>query len=106
MSRTCSASRPKSPQSPVAIFVSHRLSQVNILCQHGHSISPGSAYQFESLEPTPVQLAMGLSEADAVCAVRISLAHDTTVEDIRLTAIALAQVLEGVETTVRFLPCK
>ena len=81
-------------------------SLVIALDQHGISISSGSACKSGSPEPTHVLLAMGLSEADAHCAIRISLAHDTTEQDIRLTAEALAQVLEEMETTVRFLPCK
>ncbi|MDQ7063704.1 MAG: IscS subfamily cysteine desulfurase [candidate division KSB1 bacterium] len=81
-------------------------SLVIALDQHGISISSGSACKSGSPEPTHVLLAMGLSKADAHCAIRISLAHDTSEEDIRLTAKALAQVLEEMETTVRFLPCK
>jgi cysteine sulfinate desulfinase/cysteine desulfurase-like protein len=51
-------------------------------------------------------MAMGRSEADAHCAVRFSLSHYTTEEDIDTTVSALASVLEQMETTVRFLACK
>jgi selenocysteine lyase/cysteine desulfurase len=38
--------------------------------------------------------------------VRFSLSHYTTPDDVEYTVKALAQVLEELETTVRFLPCK
>ncbi len=49
---------------------------------------------------------MGRSDEDAHCSVRFSLSHATTGEDIDDTLAALGQVLEEMETTVRFLPCK
>ncbi|MFQ5650140.1 MAG: aminotransferase class V-fold PLP-dependent enzyme [bacterium] len=81
-------------------------SLVVALDQHGISLSSGSACKAGSPEPTHVLLAMGKSEEDAHCAVRFSLSHDTTEQDIDETLLAIAQVLEEMETTVRFLPCK
>jgi cysteine sulfinate desulfinase/cysteine desulfurase-like protein len=49
---------------------------------------------------------MGLSEEDAHCAVRFSLSRDTTEQDVDTTLRAFREVLEEMETTVRFLPCK
>jgi cysteine sulfinate desulfinase/cysteine desulfurase-like protein len=49
---------------------------------------------------------MGRSEAEAHCAVRLSLSHRTTAEDVDETVRAIGLVLEEMETTVRFLPCK
>ena len=49
---------------------------------------------------------MGCSEADAHCAVRLSLSSETSAPDIDETVRALDEVLEEMETTVRFLPCK
>jgi cysteine sulfinate desulfinase/cysteine desulfurase-like protein len=49
---------------------------------------------------------MGRSEEEAHCAVRFSLSSETTAEDIDYTIDALGQVLEEMESTVRFLPCK
>ena len=37
---------------------------------------------------------------------RLSLSHSTTEEDIDDTVSALEHVLDEMETTVRFLPCK
>ncbi len=81
-------------------------SLVVALDQHGISLSSGSACKSGSPLPTHVLLAMGRSEEDAHCAVRLSLSHDTTEKDVERTLTALRQVLEEMETTVRFLPCK
>ncbi len=74
--------------------------------QHGISMSSGSACKSGSPEPTHVLLAMGRTNEEAHCAVRFSLSNSTTGEEIDRTVTALAQVLEEMETTVRFLSCK
>ncbi|MFQ5535344.1 MAG: IscS subfamily cysteine desulfurase [Sphingomonadales bacterium] len=76
------------------------------LDQHGVSLSSGSACKTGSPEPTHVLLAMGRSEQDAHCAVRFSLSHLTTAEDIEDTLERLTHVLNEMATTVRFLSCK
>ena len=81
-------------------------SLVVALDQHGISLSSGSACKSGSPEPTHVLMAMGKTEEEAHCAMRFSLSHDTTEENINEIVSALAQVLEEIETTVRFLPCK
>ena len=81
-------------------------SLVVALDMHGISLSSGSACKAGSPEPTHVLIAMGKSEAEAHCSLRFSLSRYTTEEDIDRTGAALAQVLEEMETTVRFLPCK
>ena len=75
------------------------------LDQHGISLSSGSACKSGSPEPTHVLIAMGRTEEEAHCAVRFSLSHKTTEEDINETVSALAQVLEE-KTMVRLFPCK
>ncbi len=74
--------------------------------QHGISLSSGSACKSGSPDPTHVLMAMGRTEEQAHCAVRFSLSRDTTEQDIEDTVAALAEVLEEMETIVRFLPCK
>jgi len=74
--------------------------------QHGIAMSPGSACKSGSPEPSHVLLAMGRSEEEAHCSVRITLSHDITERDIQKTLKALAIVLDEMETTIRFLPCK
>lgn len=73
---------------------------------HGISLSSGSACKAGSPEPTHVLKAMGKSDEEAHCAVRLSLSHYTTEEDIEEAIGALKRVLEEMESTVRFLPCK
>lgn len=81
-------------------------SLVVALDQHKISLSSGSACKAGSPDPTHVLIAMGKSDDEAHCAVRLSLSHATTEADIDQTLSALKQVLEEMETTVRFLPCK
>jgi cysteine sulfinate desulfinase/cysteine desulfurase-like protein len=76
------------------------------LDQHGIALSSGSACKAGSPEPTHVLLAMGRTEEEAHCSVRFSLSRDTTPEDIDTTLEAFTRVLEEMETTIRFLPCK
>jgi cysteine desulfurase NifS len=81
-------------------------SLVIALDQWGVALSSGSACKSGDPEPSHALLAMGLSEEEAHCAVRLSLSRDTTEEDIDDALQAFRQVLEEMETTVRFLPCK
>ena len=81
-------------------------SLVVALDQHGVSLSSGSACKSGSPDPTHVLIAMGRSDAEAHCSVRFSLSHYTSGEDIDAALAALATVLEELETTVRFIPCK
>jgi len=74
--------------------------------QHGIALSSGSACKSGSPEPTHVLIAMGRSEEEAHCSIRLSLSHSTTEEDIEKTISALTRVLKEMETTIRFLPCK
>jgi cysteine sulfinate desulfinase/cysteine desulfurase-like protein len=74
--------------------------------QHGIALSSGSACKSGSPEPTHVLIAMGKSEEDAHCSVRLSVSHSTTRKEVEETLYALSQVLEEMETTIRFLPCK
>lgn len=81
-------------------------SLVIALDRRGISISSGSACKAGSPEPTHVLLAMGKNEEEAHCTIRISLAHNTTKEDIDKVVTALRDIIEELSTSVRFLPCK
>jgi len=81
-------------------------SLVVALDQHGIALSSGSACKAGFPEPTHVLLAMGKTAEEAHCSVRFSLSGGTTQQEIAETAAALGRVLEEMETTVRFLPCK
>jgi cysteine sulfinate desulfinase/cysteine desulfurase-like protein/anaerobic selenocysteine-containing dehydrogenase len=81
-------------------------SLVIALDRKGIALSSGSACKSGSPAPSHALLALGLSEADAHCAIRLSLSEATTDEEVERFGEALAGVLEEMETTVRFLPCK
>jgi len=81
-------------------------SLVVALDQKGVALSSGSACKSGSPDPSHALMALGMSAEDAHCAVRLSLSNKTTEQDIEQTLEALAQVLEEMKTTVRFLPCK
>ncbi|HED11623.1 MAG TPA: aminotransferase class V-fold PLP-dependent enzyme, partial [Caldithrix abyssi] len=74
--------------------------------QHGISFSSGSACKSGSPQPTHVLMAMGRSEEEAHCSVRFSLDTGTSTEAIDTTLSELKKVLEEIESTIRFLPCK
>ncbi len=81
-------------------------SLVIALDRHGVSLSSGSACKSGSPEPTHVLLGMGRDTEQSHCAIRLSLSRTTTKKDIEATLQAFARVLEEMETTVRFIPCK
>jgi cysteine sulfinate desulfinase/cysteine desulfurase-like protein len=81
-------------------------SLVVALDQKGVMLSSGSACKAGSPDPSHALLAMGMSDEDAHCAIRLSLSYHTMAKDIDYVAKALSEVLEEMETTVRFLPCK
>ncbi|MFQ5607812.1 MAG: aminotransferase class V-fold PLP-dependent enzyme, partial [Candidatus Zixiibacteriota bacterium] len=76
------------------------------LDQRGISISSGSACRSGSPRPSHALLAMGLSEEDAHCAVRLSLGIHNTQDDIDFTLKALGEIVNGGKSTVRFVPCR
>ena len=81
-------------------------SLVIALDQHGIALSSGSACKSGSPEPTHVLLAMGKTAEEAHCSIRFSLSVDTTEKEIAETLASFKDVLNEMENTVRFLPCK
>jgi len=81
-------------------------SLVIALDQHGIALSSGSACKSGSPEPTHVLLAMKKSTEEAHCSVRFSLSVETTETEINETLTSFNEVLDEMENTVRFLPCK
>jgi cysteine desulfurase NifS len=81
-------------------------SLVLALDQQGISFSSGSACRSGSPKPSHALLAMGLSEEEAHCAIRLSLGLDNTGEEISRTLEALEAVKSASMTTVRFVPCR
>jgi len=62
-----------------------------MLNQNDICVSTGSACHAASLKPSDVLMAIGLSEQDAVCTIRISFSVDTTERDV---AIAVKKIAE------------
>lgn len=59
----------------------------------GIAISAGSACHSGKLSPSPILLAMGYSEKEALRGIRLTLGRETTQADIDWTAMVLKQVL-------------
>ncbi|NOZ01644.1 MAG: aminotransferase class V-fold PLP-dependent enzyme, partial [Deltaproteobacteria bacterium] len=81
-------------------------SLVIALDRKGISISSGSACKSGDPRPSHALLAMGMSEQDAHCSIRVSLSDRTTDDDVDTLLEAVEEVLEEMKNTVRFLPCK
>jgi len=81
-------------------------SLVIALDQHGIYLSSGSACKSGSPKLTHVLMAMGRSEEEAHCSIRLSLGDEISENEINETLDALKEVLDEMETRVRFLSCK
>jgi cysteine desulfurase NifS len=84
----------------------HGESVVLALDQKGVCISAGSACHSGSPEPSHALLAMGLSEEEAHCSVRISLGIRNTEEEIERTLSLLKEIVQGDKNLVRFAICR
>jgi cysteine desulfurase len=60
----------------------------------GIGISAGSACNSGKINPSPILIAMGYSEKAAIAGIRMTLGHDTTLEDVDWTAMVLKQILQ------------
>jgi cysteine sulfinate desulfinase/cysteine desulfurase-like protein len=69
-------------------------------------VAPTSSSTLWDGNPQTFSWRWGRAPEDVHCAVRFSLSSLTSVEDIDLAVAALGHVLQEMETTVRFLPCK
>jgi cysteine desulfurase len=65
----------------------------NVLSSRGVYISTGSACADGEVKASPALEAIGLPQADGM--VRLSFAHDTTLEDVRTAAAILGEVIDG-----------
>ncbi len=76
------------------------------LDRHGVFFSSGSACKSGNPEPSHVLVAMGLSDEDAHCAIRMSLGVGNTDEDIDYVLASLAEVIGDRQSGVRFVGCR
>ena len=74
--------------------------------QKGVALSSGSACRAGSPEPSHALLAMGLSEAEAHCALRFSLGIWNTEDEIDRTVELLGELTRDVSSGIRFVPCR
>ncbi|HUU46151.1 MAG TPA: aminotransferase class V-fold PLP-dependent enzyme [Acidobacteriota bacterium] len=74
--------------------------------RHGVYFSSGSACKSGNPAPSHVLTAIGLTDEDAHCAIRLSLGVDTTEEDIDYVADALREVIETSRSSIRFATCR
>jgi cysteine desulfurase NifS len=81
-------------------------SVVLALDRKGVSLSSGSACRSGSPKPSHALLAMGLTEEEAHCAIRISLGVGNSEEDIDFAMRAFREVIHDSERALRFVPCR
>lgn len=67
------------------------------------SVSIGSACTADRIEPSHVLLGMGVSEADALSTIRISMGRTTTHADVRYVLAVLREILKGDPTGFAYL---
>ncbi|MEJ2689407.1 MAG: IscS subfamily cysteine desulfurase [Deltaproteobacteria bacterium] len=81
-------------------------SLVLALDRQGVLCSSGSACKSGSPEPSHALTAMGLSAEEAHCAVRLSLGHGNSEEQIDAVLRRLRQILHSQQAVVRFVSCR
>lgn len=81
-------------------------SLVLALDQQGVSLSSGSACRSGSPRPSHVLLALGMSEQEAHCSIRISLGIGNTAEEMDRTIALLGDIINKSKGTVRFTACR
>ncbi len=81
-------------------------SLVLFLDRHGVYFSSGSACKSGNPDPSHVLLAMGLSDEDAHCAIRMSLGVGGTEADTDYVLESLAEIVDDRQSSVRFVGCR
>ncbi|NTU43428.1 MAG: cysteine desulfurase, partial [Nitrospirales bacterium] len=81
-------------------------SVVMALDQRGVAISSGSACRSGSPKPSHVLLAIGLTEEEAHCSIRLSLGTGNSPDEIVMALAALSEVVSSSKNIVRFVPCR
>ncbi|MEO8843471.1 MAG: aminotransferase class V-fold PLP-dependent enzyme [Kofleriaceae bacterium] len=71
----------------------------NVLSSRGVYVSTGSACADGDTKPSPALEAIGLAQADGM--VRLSFAHDTTLDDVTQAATILADVIASLSSRTR-----
>lgn len=72
----------------------------------GIAFSAGSACKSGSPEPSHVLRAMGMTDDQAHCSVRISLGYETTIDEIDYFMKSLKELTEKSKNNIRFVACR
>ncbi|MDX2469160.1 MAG: aminotransferase class V-fold PLP-dependent enzyme [SAR324 cluster bacterium] len=72
----------------------------------GFAFSSGSACQSGSPAPSHCLLALGLTEPQAHCSIRLSLGVENTLEEVDLFLKSLEELLLSSSQLIRFVPCR
>ena len=81
-------------------------SLVLFLDRHGVYFSSGSACKSGNPDPSHVLTAMGMSDEDAHCAIRMSLGVGNSHEDVDYVLESLAEIIGDRQSSVRFVGCR
>lgn len=81
-------------------------SLVLFLDRYGICFSSGSACKSGNPAPSHVLTAIGLTDEEAHCAVRLSLGVDNDAEDIAYVVEALREVIRDSQASIRFATCR
>ncbi len=81
-------------------------SLVLFMDRRGVYFSSGSACKSGNPDPSHVLKAMGLSDEDAHCAIRMSLGVGNSEEDIDYVLESLAEIVGDRQSSVRFVGCR
>lgn len=76
------------------------------LDRRGIAMSSGSACKSGSPDPTHVLLAMGLSNDEAHCSIRLSLGRSSTEDDVDYFVSCFQDMVKNATETVRFSTCR
>jgi len=74
--------------------------------QRGFAFSSGSACRSGSPKPSHCLLALGLSEAEAHCSIRLSLGQGNTAEEVHRFLVAFQELLSHSSQLIRFVSCR
>ncbi len=81
-------------------------SVVMAMDQRGVYFSSGSACRAGSPKPSHTLLAMGLTEEEAHCSLRISLGKDNSAEDINTVIGQFGELVKESRNIIQFVPCR
>ena len=81
-------------------------SMVMAMSRYGVYFTSGSACSSGSPDPSHALIAMGLSQADAHCALRFSLGYENTEGEIARTLELLKKTMEESRNVIHFVPCR